>query len=534
MVHKKAHKEEAHVPWLSLSVLVLGGFMAMLQASAVNVAIPRLMGVFNTTADRIQWVLTGYMLVSGVIVPVSGYLGDRFGYKRVYLIALCIFMAGSGMAGLSWNVNSLIAARVVQAVGGGVVMPISMALLYRMVPIQKIGLALGVLGLAFVLAPAIGPTVGGYVVDYLGWRLVFYLNLPVGAVALPLITLLLPPTPRREGLRFDLRGFVFAVVGCFCLLLALSKGAEWGWGSQAIVSLFITAVFSLTLFTLWELVAPEPMLDVRLFANPVLTVSTLAAGLAAIALFGGVFLVPLFTQNVQGYTPLQTGLILLPAALVSGVVMPFAGRLFDRLGVVPLGLTGLGILTVTTYLLHTLTPDTPARNLQYILVIRSAGLGLFMMPISTAGMNTVPRALEGQASALTNTIRQVAASFGIAFMTHILVTRQAFHAARLSEAVAIGSPSALAVQKISAFAGAGAGGQTLALTAVAGMVQRQALVSGMGDTFLVASILAAATIPFIFFLGKRRVENTRRREEDKWCARTAGFAAAGGPVAEKA
>lgn len=512
-------KEEARIPWLPLIVLVLGGFMALLQASAVNVAIPRLMAVFNASADEIQWVLTGYMLVSGVVIPVSGYLGDRFGYKRIYLIALSVFMFGSGLAGFSWNTNSLIAARVVQAVGGGMVMPISMALVYRMVPVEKIGVALGTLGLAFVLAPAVGPTIGGYIVDYLGWRLVFYLNIPIGAVALPLTALLLPPYPWREDLKFDFPGFILAVVGCFCLLLALSKGADWGWGSQEIVTLFVTALFSLCLFTLWELITPEPMLDVRLFLNPVLTVSTLATGLVSIALFGGIFLIPLFTQTVQCYSPLQTGLILLPAALVSGVVMPFAGRLFDRLGVVPLGLVGLSVVTVTTYFLHTLTPETPARYLQYILVIRSVGLGLCMMPITTAGMNTVPKALVGQASALTNTVRQIAASFGIAYMTHILVARQAFHAVRLSEAVVVGSPSAVVMQQLAALTGAGTGGQTAPLYAVASLVQRQAMVAGMGDTFLVASCLSAVTIPLIFFMGKRRVETVRRREEERWKAR---------------
>ncbi|MEW6172783.1 MAG: DHA2 family efflux MFS transporter permease subunit [Bacillota bacterium] len=523
------HHEDDHIPWLSLSVLVFGGFMAILQASAVNVAIPRLMAVFNTSADRIQWVLTAYMLVSGVVVPVSGYLGDRFGYKRMYIISLCTFMFGSGLAGFAWNVSSLIAARVVQAVGAGIIMPITMALLYRMVPIRRIGTAMGILGLAFIMGPAIGPTVGGYVVDYLGWRLVFYLNLPVGIIALPLVLMLLPATPRREGLRFDFLGFILAVTGCFCLLLALSKGAEWGWGSQGIVTLLITAVSVLVLFTIWELANPEPMLDVRLFANPVLTMSTIATGLASIALFGGVFLVPLFTQTIQGYSPMQTGLILLPAALVSGAVMPVSGRLFDRIGAVPLGLAGLSLVTVTTYMLHTLTPDTPIRYLQYILCVRSFGLGLYMMPISATGMNTIPKALVGQASALSNTIRQIAGSFGIAYMTHVLVTRQAFYAARIAEGVVIGSPSA---SQISALSGTGTAGREMILSAVSGLVQRQAMVAGMGDTFLTAAVLAAATIPFVFFLGKGRVESTRRQEEEKWHKRRERLGIAGGPAPE--
>lgn len=508
---------DRRVPWLSLSVLVLGAFMAILQGSAINVALPQLMAVFNVTPDEIQWVLTGYMLVTGVVIPVCGYLGDRFGYKRLYLLALAVFILGSALSGFAWSVNSLVAARVIQALGGGMIMPISMALLYQLAPVEKIGTALGTWGLAMVVAPAIGPTLGGYLVEHFGWRLVFYVNLPVGALAIPLIALMLPETRRREGLRFDFPGFLLAVAGCFTLLLALSEGQDKGWGSQYIVTLLLIAGFTLILFALWELVAPEPMLDVRLFLNPVLTVSTIATGLAAVALFGGVFLVPLFTQTVQGYSALQTGLILMPAALVSGLVMPFAGRLFDRVGAVPLGVTGLGIVAVTTYMLHNLTIDLPARHLQYILAVRSAGLGLCMMPLTTAGMNTVPVHLVGRASALTNTIRQIAASFGIALMTHILETRQAFHAARLAEAVSLDAPAAVVQQMAqNATRGGGGSGQAIVTGDLMMALQKLATVNGMSDAFLVAAALAAATIPLVLFLGRKQVERQRKREAMRW------------------
>lgn len=514
--------KKERLPFAALFVLILGTFMGILDASIVNVALPRLMAIFHASADRIQWVMTIYLLVGGMVIPASGYLGDRFGYKTLYLLAIGFFTVTSGLCGAAWSTNSLIIARALQALGGGMMIPLSMAMVYQIWPREKIGTALGLWGLTMTVAPAIGPTLGGYLTEYYTWRLVFYINLPIGFLTILLGLLWLKETPRQTGLRLDLPGLFLVGAACFMTLLALSKGQDWGWTSQAIVTLFLGAFFCFALFALWELQVPNPILDVRLLQNGVYTLSVLATSAAQMALFIGVFLIPIFCQNVQGYSPMQTGLILMPAALTAGFIMPLAGRLFDRVGAVPPGLIGLGVLTVTTYILRNLTADAPVHYLQFWLCMRSVGLGLCMMPLTTAGMNTVPDFLVGRASALMNVVRQIAASFSIALVSYVLVNRAAFHGYRLAEGVSYLAPFGPV-----AYARAEAGVAQVAGPAVAraatpsviwGMIQKQAAVLAVGDAFLVATLMAAAAVPFALFLGKKRVAAARWREEERWGA----------------
>jgi len=498
-------------------ILVLGAFMAILDSSIVNVALPKMMAIFGVGADKIQWVLTGYLLTSGVVVPVTGYLGDRLGFKKVYIIALAVFTAGSALCSLSWNENALITARVIQAIGGGAIMPVSMAMNYRIVPRDKIGLVLGVWGIAISMGPAIGPTLGGYLVDNFSWQMIFTINIPIGIFAVLLAILMLPPTPGRSDLRFDLPGFVLSSGGCFAILLALSEGQDKGWTSYYIVMLLTAGTFAMILFALWELVCPHPMLDVRLMRNPVFAASILGTCIITIGLFSAVFLIPLYAQNLLGYTPMQTGLLMMPMALTMGVMMPISGRLFDRVGAVPLSLTGLVVLIYATYLLHDLSLETSRVHLQLLLVLRAVGLGLCMMPLNTAGMNSVPRQLVGRASALNNLARQISASMGIAYLTYVMMKRQIEHTAWLAGTVTLSSPAAMSlVNRLQARlsyglpAGAGRGAALGLLSMVA---QRKGMMLAIEDTFLVSVIIVIFAIPLIFFLGKRRVEAALRAEQ---------------------
>lgn len=505
----------APFPWAALFVLVLGPFMAILDGSIVNVALPRMMAIFNVGTEDIQWVLTAYLLVSGTVVPVTGYLGDRFGYKRVYLITLVAFTAGSGLCALAWNNPSLVAARVVQAVGGGAMVPVSMAMLFRIIPRDKMGMGMGVWGIAAMAAPAVGPTLGGYLVDTFTWHSIFTINLPVGAVAVLLSALVLEETPVQPKLKFDLPGFLLGSAGCFFLLLALSKGQDWGWSSYPVVMLLTSAAFLLILFVLWELDFPEPMLDVRLLKNPVLTVSLVCISILTVGLFAGVFLIPIYAQNLMGLTPMQTGLMLMPMAVISGIMMPISGRLFDKIGAMPLGVAGIILIAVTTYHLHTISLDTSFRWVQVVLAVRAVGLGMTMMPLTTAGLNTVPPALSGRASALNNLVRQVSASFGIAFLTYVMVNRQALHAAWMREGVSWMSPAAPGImEKISAVTGDPAAAAAL----VDLQVQRLAAVEAIGDDFIVSTVMVLIALPLVFFLSKGRVDRQRQYEMERYAA----------------
>ncbi|MCX5780523.1 MAG: MFS transporter, partial [Firmicutes bacterium] len=225
------------INWPLLIVIIIGTFMAILDGSIVNVALPKMMVIFNASTEDIQWILTAYMLTLGITMPVSGYLGDTFGYKRTYIVALALFVVGSVLCGMSVGVNTMVAARIIQALGGGIMQPLGMAIIYLSFPRSKIGMVLGFWGIAAMAAPAIGPTLGGYLVEYANWRLIFYINLPIGLLNLFLAGIIMKETPLIKGKHFDYVGITTCCVGLFCILLALSDGNKYGWGSPIIVGL---------------------------------------------------------------------------------------------------------------------------------------------------------------------------------------------------------------------------------------------------------------------------------------------------------
>lgn len=515
-MHEKSTDEPSF--WLPLFVIVTGAFAAILNNSSINVAIPKLMSIYGVSANEIQWVLTAYMLTSGVVIPITGYLGDRFGNKRVFIVAMAIFTVGSVLCSIAWSNNSLIAFRVIQALGGGVIMPVSMAIIYRIVPLNKIGLALGVWGMAAIMGPAIGPTLGGYIIEHFNWRLLFLINIPVGLLGIFLSIILLKETPIRLETKFDFWGFFLSTVGCFALLLALSQGAKEGWSSYYIVTLFIVSFFSLLLFVLFELGSTDPMLDLRLLKNRTFTLSVLVSGFINIGLFGGVFLMPLFTQNLMGLSPYETGLLMLPASLITGVMMPISGVLFDKFGAKTIGFLGVTILAVSTLKLQYLSVDSSKSWIIIIMMIRSFGMGLAMMPISTVGMNVVAKHLVGRASSLSNVIRQIFASFGIAIFSTYMQNKQIFYGAQLSDGVNYSSPGVVVGlnQLKEGLLSAGLSEGQVSSTSLAyiwGLIQKQALVSAIDDTFLLAAIFIFLAIPPIFFI----VETKKAKPQSESC-----------------
>lgn len=498
------------IPMAALLTLIIGAFMAILDGSIVNVALPRMMAIFGSTADQIQWVLTGYMLTSGVVIPITGYLSDRFGGKKVYILSLAAFTAGSALCSLAWSNNSLVVARVIQAIGGGMMMPVSMAMIYYIVPREKIGMALGIWGVTAMVAPSIGPTLGGYLVDNFSWQWIFTINIPIGIAAVFLSMAVLEETPLKAGLKADFPGIILCAAGCFALLLALSEGQDKGWTSLYIVNLFIFSGFTLALFVIWELITDQPMLDIRLLKNITFAASLVCVSIATIGLFSAIFLIPLFVQNVQGLTPLQTGLLMMPAALASGIMMPISGKLFDEIGALPLCLVGLTVTAITTFQLHTITYDISYREVQMILVVRALGLGLCMMPLTTAGMNTIPQFLIGRASAMGNLVRQISASFGIAYLTYVMLHRQDYHAAVIADSVSWTSPVAAGVmQQLQGLLSQAGYSPQGAAGILRGLVLREALIRGLADAFVVSSVIIVIAIPFVFLLSKKRVEKQR-------------------------
>jgi EmrB/QacA subfamily drug resistance transporter len=298
-------------------------------------------------------------------------------------------------------------------------------MLYRIVPREKLGAAMGLYGLGIVVAPAIGPTLGGYLVEYVDWRLIFYINVPVGILGAVAAALVLPKFPGVPGRRFDVLGFVTIAGGLFALLLALSEGESWGWHSYRVLGLITVSVLSLALFVVIELEVADPLLDVRVFRYWAFTNSLLLISVLMVGLFGVLFYIPLFLQQVQGMGALDAGVTLLPQALVMAVLMPIAGRVYDRIGPRWQATIGVTIVAVATYLMHHLTIDTSREQIIWWLMLRAVGLGIAMMPIMTGGISAIPTAQVNAASAFNNVAQRTSAALGLAVLTAIFTTQSA-------------------------------------------------------------------------------------------------------------
>lgn len=410
---------------LPLATLIVGMFMSILDTSIVNVAIPTIQNEFGTTTEDIQWIATAYVLCLGVVVPASAWLGDRLGLKRIYLIALVGFAVASALCGLAWDLNSMITFRILQAAPGGILPVVCLTMVYAIVPRDKIGLAMGIYGLGTVVAPAIGPTLGGYLAEYVNWRLIFYINVPVGLLGALAAFVALPPLSKVATSRFDLPGFLTVAAGLFALLLAFSKATDWGWSSYRTLMLIVGGLFSLALFVVIELEVDDPLLDVRIsrywpFVNSLLLIVVLTVGL-----FATVFYVPVFMQQGQGIEALNVGLISLPAALVLLVVTPIAGRLYDRIGPRWLAVAGLAIIGIATLLLSGINLDMTRSEIMWWLMIRASGLGLAMMPVMTGGLSALPPSALKHGSALNNVVQRVSGALGLAALTALATTTQA-------------------------------------------------------------------------------------------------------------
>lgn len=493
--------------WHVLIVIALGTFMVVLDTTIVNIALPRIITIFGSTVDQAQLVLTGYMLALATIMPATPFLSQRLGTKRLYLVTMALFTIGSMLCGLAWSIPSLVVARVLQGLGGGMIQPLGMAMLFRVAPPEQRGTIMGIYALPVMVAPILGPTLGGYLVEYIDWRWVFFLNLPVGILAILMGLLLLRETPIVRGVRFDTVGFVLAALCSGGALLALTDAPEKGWTDPRVVGLLTLALVTLPLFIWWELRLPQPLLNLRLFAIPAFSIGAFVNFVATISLFGAIFLLPVFLQNVRGMGAMGTGLLLFPQALASAVTIVLGGRLYDRVGPRPLLFVGMLALAASTWQLAKLDLTTPDAEIRGLLVVRGAAMGLTMMPAMTAWLASAPLNQTSAASALNNVLRQLFGAFGTAIFATILHNRAIYHQAML--AMFLQPDSAAVMQAL------GQGQQFLighglnldqARQVVVGLLASQislaATVRAFDDCFTIAAIAALLGIIPAMLLGK--------------------------------
>lgn len=415
--------------WIVGIVFVFGIFMDLLDMTIVNVALPQLAKDLKVDprdgATTIQWVITGYLLSLAVFIPVSGWLGDKFGTKRIFMLALFTFTSASLLCSLAWNIESLIAFRVLQGVGGGMLTPVGTAMLFRAFPPYERAKSAAILVIPMVVAPASGPIIGGYLVEYQDWRWIFMINIPVGIMALAFAGLFLREEKQPDPGRIDVPGFALAAAGLAFVIYALAEAGAKGFGAASVAGFGSAGLALLAVFTVFELRTAEPMIDIRLFKNKLFAATNTVQIVGQGGLMGALFLVPLLLQAEMGMGALESGLATFPQALGVVSMMQVAGRAYHRIGPRRLMIAGMIGTTLTTLAFLLVGLETSAWWIRLIMFLRGWGFALMLVSLQTATFATIDPRDMGRASAIYNALRQVAASLGVALLATVLTSRLA-------------------------------------------------------------------------------------------------------------
>ncbi len=408
--------------WKVLISLIFGIFMIILDSTIVNIAFPTLRLAFNASLANAQWVISVYVLALGITTPVSGFLGDRFDIKRVYLFGLAIFTLGSLLCGIAPNLGLLIAARALQGIGGGIAQPLGPAQLYRAFPPKEQGAAFGIFGIALVVAPALGPILGGWLVGINLWRAIFFVNVPIGIVGVFLGSRFLVDYKTGHRPLFDPLGLLTAIIGFGAVLYAASIAENYGWTGVVTILVLILGMAVLVFHAIYELkIVKEPMTNLRIFYNPTFLKASLVGYVATMALFGAEFLMPLYLQSFRGRTALEAGIILLGVAATSAFATPMAGRLFDKIGPRMIMVVGFIIMCINTWQLSLLKATTPIPFIVFLLALRGLAVGLTLQTSFVTALGSIQLDLLPRGSSLLNSTRFVVQAVSVAALATILV-----------------------------------------------------------------------------------------------------------------
>lgn len=509
------HHEHASYKWWVLANVMIGTFMAVLDATIVDVALPKIMATFGISVDEVKWVATAYLLVLAVMLPTSGWIADRFGYKRTYASALSLFTLGSLLCSFSWNEQALIMFRIVQGAGAGIMMPVGLAIVTREFPPEKRGVALGFWSIAAAASVSLGPTLGGYLIDNFAWHSIFDVNVPIGVLGI-LATLIIQREYKHETRKpFDIVGFVSVSVFLSFLLLALSDGnSAWntgGWTSGFILTCFGLSFIGLVIFLIVELNIKYPLIELKLLKNFNFGVANLILFIFGMGMFGSTFILPLYLQNGLGYTAFQSGSLFLPIGLLQGIMAPIAGNLADRINPKIPALIGIVILSLSLLNNHYLSLFSETQNVMVSLYLRGIGMGMIFTPLSAIALSEVPREKMAQASGLYNVLRQIGGSFGVALMGTLLTDRTTFHMTLYGEAVNKYSPAVKnVIGGLARHAQQATGGSVeYSIQRAQALIQYhmglQAFVSAVDDDFFIAAAITFLCVfPILFLRYKKK------------------------------
>ncbi|HDD0931682.1 TPA: DHA2 family efflux MFS transporter permease subunit [Staphylococcus aureus] len=498
---KKEHKNFIFGEGVSrgkiLAALLFGMFIAILNQTLLNVALPKINTEFNISASTGQWLMTGFMLVNGILIPITAYLFNKYSYRKLFLVALVLFTIGSLICAISMNFPIMMVGRVLQAIGAGVLMPLGSIVIITIYPPEKRGAAMGTMGIAMILAPAIGPTLSGYIVQNYHWNVMFYGMFIIGIIAILVGFVWFKLYQYTTNPKADIPGIIFSTIGFGALLYGFSEAGNKGWGSVEIETMFAIGIIFIILFVIRELRMKAPMLNLEVLKFPTFTLTTIINMVVMLILYGGMILLPIYLQNLRGFSALDSGLLLLPGSLIMGLLGPFAGKLLDTIGLKPLAIFGIAVMTYATWELTKLNMDTPYMTIMGIYVLRSFGMAFIMMPMVTAAINALPGRLASHGNAFLNTMRQLAGSIGTAILVTVMTTQTTQHLSAFGEELDKTNP---VVQDHMRELASQYGGQEGAMKVLLQFVNKLATVEGINDAFIVATIFSIIALILCLFL----------------------------------
>ena len=480
-------------PYLMLAVLFAGAFIAFLNNSLLNVALPSIM-VDLGIADysTVQWLATGFMLVTGVLVPASAYLITRFSNRSLFITSMAIFTFGTAIAAFSPDFGWLLTGRMIQAAGASTMGPLLMNVMLVSFPREKRGTAMGIFGLVMISAPAIGPTLSGYIVEYYDWRVLFEMILPLAVIGLALaIWKAENVMVQNKEQSLDYLSLVLSTLGFGGILYGVSAASSDGWDNPIILTTLIVGGISLVAFVIRQLNMEKPLLDLRAYKHPMFALASVIAIVNAVAMFSGMILTPAYVQSVRGISPLDSGLMLLPGAIIMGIMSPITGKLFDRFGPKLLAITGLTITAVSTYMLANVQLDSTYTYIVLTYTLRMFGMSMVMMPIMTNGLNQLPTHLNPHGTAINNTAQQVSGAIGTAVLVTIMNSVTKTEAESLMTGV---DPTTLTESMM-------------------GTLTQQALLAGIQYSFYVALGMNILALALAFFVKRVDVKKLDFKEE---------------------
>ncbi|MFD1772386.1 DHA2 family efflux MFS transporter permease subunit [Paenibacillus rhizophilus] len=463
-----------------ITALLIGAFVALLNQTLMNVALPQMMDSLGIQANTAQWLTTGFMLVNGVFIPVSAYLVEKFTTRALFITAMSLFSIGTLVCALGPGFDMIMVGRVIQAAGAGILMPLMNIVFLMIFPIEERGKAMGLMAVAMIFAPAVGPTLSGWVVQNYSWRVLFYIVLPMAVFATLLGVKFMQNVTVKTSPKLDKPGIIFSTLGFGGLLYGFSDAGTDGWNSSTVIISLIVGVIGLALLVWRELVAKKPMLEFRIFRYNMYSLTTVINIIVTMALYSGMILLPLYLQKIRGFTPLESGVMLLPGAILMGIMSPVTGIIFDKIGARWLTIIGLIITVITTWEFSQLTDSTTYTHLILTYTARMFGMSMLMMPITTAGLNQLPQRLSSHGTAMANTLRTVAGALGMALFVSLMTNRTKSEITNAVMSGQISQTDKLAFAKFS----------------------QEAMIHGITHAFVVATWVTVAGLVLAFFIRK--------------------------------